>query len=127
MDFFPAFLKAANVTPEEAISGKWPPSPEVMENLSRTEHLRWCAFYLAMGYTPMGEAEFSRRADMYRRGELKRIAKNTEDKTHACLVPWEELDALSQRENAVTGGSVNYKAMDTDNVLAVPDILRQDV
>jgi len=125
VDFFPAFLKAANVTPEEAISGKWPPSPEVMENLSRTEHLRWCAFYLAMGYTPMGEAEFSRRADMYRRGELKRIAKNTEDKTHACLVPWEELDALSQRENAVTGGSVDYKTLDADNVLAVPDILRK--
>ena len=38
--------------------------------------------------------------------------------------PWDQLDALSQRENAVTGGQVDYKAMDRDNVLAMPDILR---
>ena len=62
---------------------------------------------------------------MYRKGTLKRIAKNTEGLTHACLVPWEALDALSERENAVTGGSVDYKALDTNNVLAIPDILRQ--
>ena len=45
--------------------------------------------------------------------------------THACLIPWEALDGLSRRENEVTGGSVDYKAMDRNNVLAVPDILRQ--
>ena len=125
VDFFPAFLKAANVTPEEAMAGKWPPAPGVLENLSRTEHLRWCAFYMTMGYTPMSEAEFTSRCERYRRGEITRIAKNADDLTHACLVPWEQLDALSQRENAVTGGQVDYKTMDRNNVLAVPDILRQ--
>lgn len=124
VDFFPAFLKAANVTAEEATAGKWSPAPDVMENLCRTEHLRWCAFYLAMGYTPMSEAEFTSRCEQYRRGEITRIAKNADDQTHACLVPWDQLDALSQRENAVTGGQVDYKAMDRDNVLAMPGILR---
>jgi hypothetical protein len=125
VDFFPALLKAANVTPEQARAGSWPPAPEILENLSRTEHLRWCAFYLSMGYRPMDEAEFSRRCEQYRRGEISRIARNDEEKTHACLIPWAQLDELSRRENAVTGGSVNYKSMDTDNVLAIPDILRQ--
>ena len=125
VDFFPAFLKAANVSREEAVAGKWPPAPEILETLSRTEHLRWCAFHLAMGYTPMGEGEFASRCELYRRGELKRITKNADAMTHACLVPWEQLDALSQRENAVTGGAVDYKAMDRNNVLAIPDILRQ--
>ena len=125
VDFFPAFLKAAGVTREEALDGKWPPAPRVLENLSRTEHMRWCAFYLAMGYTPMSEAEFSSRCEQYRRGEIRRIAKNTEAMTHACLIPWDDLDGLSRRENAVTGGSVDYKSLDTDNVLAMPDILRR--
>ena len=44
--------------------------------------------------------------------------------THACLVPWEDLDALSARESEITGVRVDYKAMDRNNVLAVPDILR---
>ena len=45
--------------------------------------------------------------------------------THAGLIPWEALDDLSRRENEITGGTVNYKALDTNNVLAVPDMLRQ--
>ena len=125
VDFFPAMLKAANVTSEQARAGGWPPAPEILENLSRTEHLRWCAFYLSMGYKPMGEAEFTRRCEQYRRGEVSRISRNDAEKTHACLAPWERLDELSRLENAVTGGSVDYKAMDTDNVLAIPEILRQ--
>jgi Rad3-related DNA helicase len=117
--------KKERISREDVLAGHWPPRPEVLENLARTEHLRWCAFHLAMGYAPMSDEEFSRRCEMYRKGTLKRISKNTEGLTHACLVPWEALDALSERENAVTGGSVDYKALDTNNVLAIPDILRQ--
>ena len=97
----------------------------MLENLSRTEHKRWCAFYLAMGYSPMSEGEFEARGAQYRRGEVTRIGKNTDGMTHACLIPWEALDDLSRRENEITGGTVNYKALDTNNVLAVPDMLRQ--
>ena len=125
VDFFPAFLRAAGVTREEALDGKWPPDQVMLENLSRTEHLRWCAFYLAMGYAPMSEEEFSHRCEQYRRGEIQRIAKNAEGLTHACLVPWEALDALSSRQNSVTGGTVDYKALDVNNVLTLPEVLRQ--
>lgn len=122
-DFAPALLAAAGVSREQALAGKWPPGERALENLSRTEHLRWCAFHLAMGYRPMSAEEFERRAERYRRGEEKRISKNARGKTHACLTPWEALDALSARENAVTGGSVDYKAMDRDNVLAITRLL----
>lgn len=46
---------------------------------------------------------------------------------HACIIPWDGLDALSERENAVTGGHVDYKAMDRDNVLALPALLREEL
>ena len=38
-------------------------------------------------------------------------------------IPWEELDSLSARENAVTGGRTDYKELDRENVIAVRDIL----
>ena len=124
-DFLPAFLHAAGVSREDVLAGHWPPRPEVLENLARTEHLRWCAFHLAMGYAPMSDEEFDRRAELYRRGELTRVAKDARRMTHACLTPWEALDDLSGRENRVTGGDVDYKALDRNNVLAVPELLRQ--
>ena len=54
----------------------------------------------------MSEAEFALRADRYC-AEMKktgssslRIGKDMETRKHACLIPWEELDHLSERENA---------------------------
>lgn len=124
VDFYPAFLHIAGVDP--AHGDHWPPAPAVLENLGRTEHRRWCAFHLTMGYRPMSDAEFDARAARYRRGEPIRIGKDTDAMTHACLVPWEALDALAEREREITGSFTNYKAMDIDNVLAVPEILRLD-
>lgn len=126
-DFYPAFLRAAGVAQAEALDGAWPPEGATLENLARTEHLRWCAFHLAMGYRPMGEAEFAERAARYRAGEAIRLSKNAAGMTHACLTPWEQLDALSARENAVTGGHVDYKAMDVDNVLALTRVARAEL
>ena len=53
-----------------------------------------------------------------------RIGKNMEERTHACLISWEELDALSLRESNLTGRKINYQAMDTENVLLIPELLR---
>ena len=124
-DFCPAFLRAAGVDRAAALN-QWPPRAEVLENLARTEHLRWCAFHLAMGYRPMSDAEFEARARRFRQGEDIRVSKNAEARTHACLVPWENLDALSQRENRLGGRQVDYKAMDVNNVLALPEILKAE-
>lgn len=73
---------------------------------------------------------FSERADIYCRQKARvgkatiRIGKNMHRKTHVCLIPWEELNALSAKESAITGKEIDYQAMDTNNVLAVPQLLK---
>jgi len=129
-DFYPAVLRAAGTTREQVEAGNWPPEANVLENLAITEHLRWCAFHFVMGFHPMGETEYEQRAaqywaDIQASGTSSlRIGKNMQGRAHVCLIPWEELDALSAKENAITGGSVDYKAMDRNNILALPEILK---
>ncbi|MBQ9008786.1 MAG: hypothetical protein IJ088_05580 [Clostridia bacterium] len=125
-DFFPALLHASGLTNEEVLAGKWPPPPDVLENLAKSEHQRWCAFHLSMGYRPMSDTEFNERAARYQAGEKVRITKNSENMSHACIVPWDELDHLSEKEKAVTGKKTDYKSMDRNNVLAIPDMLRKE-
>ena len=52
--------------------------------------------------------------------------KDGEERTHACLIPWDALDALSARETALTGHRVDYKQMDINNVLTLPRLLRAE-
>ncbi|MBE5766137.1 MAG: hypothetical protein E7335_03015 [Clostridiales bacterium] len=128
-DFYPALLTASGKTALQAETGDWPPHSEALENLAISEHLRWCAFHYVMGFRPMSESEYSQRAaryqmDIQEKGASSlRISKDMQNKKHACLIPWEELDQLSAQENAVTGGHVDYKQMDRNNILALPDIL----
>ena len=115
-DFGGALLRSADVVETNAAL------PEaVLENLAQTEHLRWCAFHYAMGYRPMPEEVWQSRAREYpaqKQAGRKplRIGKDAERKLHACLTDWEMLDALSEKENAVTGGRVDYRQLDRDNV-----------
>ena len=81
-----------------------------------------------MGFSPMTDAEFDSRCALYLQqkaaGERPlRIGKDLNRRIHACLIDWEALDALSEKENAVTGGNVDYKQMDRDNVLTLPHVL----
>lgn len=128
-DFYPAVLKAAGKTMQQVEAGEWPLHTEALENLAITEHMRWCAFHYVMGFHRMNEAEYARRVEQYRQevqqkgASRLRIGKDMVGRKHACLIPWEELDHLSERENAVTGGHVDYKQMDRNNILALPDIL----
>ncbi len=129
-DYLDAFLKASGLTPHEVQSGAIGRDPELLENLSRSEHLRWCGFHYAMGYRPMPPEIWEERARAYEKeredtgSSSIRIGKDTERRLHACLTPWEELDELSRRENAVTGGNVDYKQMDRDNILAIPELMK---
>lgn len=128
-DFIPALLRAAGKTPSQALAGEWDLPPSLLENLSRTEHLRWCAFHYVMGYDVMDEETFSLRCRQYQaqvasEGQSSlRIGKDSSRRLHACLIPWEQLDELSAAENAVTGRNVDYKALDRSNVLALPEVL----
>ncbi len=129
-DFIPAFLRAAGLSAEEVIAGSWPPAADVLEVLGETEHLRWNAFHYVMGYSPMSEEEFIERAETYRKCVAEglpgiRLSKDAENRTHACLIPWDELDGLSKKESSVTGRELDYKQYDINNVLIIPEILKQ--
>ena len=103
-----------------------------MENMSMTEHLRWCGFHYSMGYTKMSDEVWEKRAEEYRKeialgGKGRtRISKDTVNKQHACLVSWDELDALSAKESAVTGKNTDYKQMDRDNIKVILKLLEEN-
>ncbi len=129
-DFIPAFIRASGMTADEVRAGNWPPAADILEVLGETEHLRWNAFHFVMGYSPMSSGEFDERADIYRKHTEKglpgiRLSKDSENRTHACLIPWNELDDLSKKESSVTGREVNYKQYDINNVLIIPEIFKQ--
>ncbi|MBR4732611.1 MAG: hypothetical protein IK081_07560 [Lachnospiraceae bacterium] len=105
---------------------------EKVENMAKTEHLRWNAFHYSMGYVRMSDETWAARAEQFRKevavggvGHV-RISKDAAEKQHACLVSWDELDELSAKENEVTGKSVDYKQMDRDNVKVVLKLLKED-
>ncbi len=123
-DFLCAYLKRLHATREVVSEGR-------LESMGLTEHLRWNAFHYTMGYSPMSRETWEERAEEYKRQERAqesgriRISKDTSGKQHACLTDWDKLDELSERENAVTGKSLDYKQMDKDNVLVMMDILSE--
>ena len=131
-DFTDAFLAMAGKTREEVLRKGWQVSKETLVNLARAEHDRWQAFHFSQGYRPMPLDVWEERAAVYQKeAEEKgsssfRISKDAEGRMHACLTPWEALDELSERENRITGKSVDYKAMDLSNVEAVPELLKLD-
>lgn len=125
-DYAPAFLKMCGL--DAVPTGQWY-TPEQMENMAISEHERWCAFHYCMGFRTMTEDEFHQRCRIYLEEKALdpktkyRISKDVPARIHRCLIPWEELDALSAAENAVTGGKVDYKQMDRDNVSMAPNLL----
>ena len=129
-DYVDVFLHAAGTDREKALAEGFAPSEEIMDTLSRTEHLRWCAFHFAMGYDTMSADTFAERAAVFRRQQAEtgrgniRIGKDADARLHACLIPWEELPALAEREFAVTGKRADYYKMDRDNVRLAVELLR---
>lgn len=96
---------------------------EKLENLAKSEHHRWCAFHYSMGYSSMSDEVKQKRAEMYRQDGKTRITKDPANRLHACLIPWDDLDGLSDYENAITGKNVDYKQSDRDNIITVKKIL----
>lgn len=127
-DYLPALLKMAGKTADQALES-WEPAGQLLENMSRSEHMRWCAFHHCMGFAAMSHEEFAARAETARQQKAAgqtpiRVGKNMAGRTHACLVDWEALDDLNARELALTGRQVDYKQMDRDNVLTVPKLIK---
>lgn len=129
-DFLEAVLRAAEKTEEAALAGNWEFSDAQLENLGKMEHARWNAFHFCMGFMPMSQEEYDARTAVYLEQKAQtgtgkiRIGKNLDAKTHACLIGWDDLDILSAKENAITGGKVDYKQMDKNNILLLPTLFR---
>ena len=131
-DYADTFMAAAGTTREAVLKDGWQPSGALLENLAEMEHLRWNAFHFAMGYRRMPQETMEKRREQFRAERAKygkssvRITKDTAAKQHACLVSWEELDALSAWESEAAGKSLDYKQMDRSNVLMIPELLKQE-
>lgn len=125
-DYAGAFLAAAGRTAQDVKESGWRPEGALLENLSRAEHLRWCAFHFASGYQTMSDEVFEKRAEEYRKTNgAVRIGKDAVHRRHACLIPWEDLDALGEKEAKVTGKAVDYKEMDRENVRELFELIQK--
>ena len=128
-DFVPAFLYMTGRTKEEVLKNGLVLTKKQEETLCRTEHERWCAFLFAHRYRTMTTEEWNARAELYAREKAEKgfsdikIGKNRRDRTHACLIPWEELPALDLREQAVTGIDPDYQEMDRHTIQLIPQLL----
>ncbi len=82
-------------------------NPKKFDTLTRTEHLRWCAYLYANGWDCMPLDK-----------DVMVENKNMKDKRHTCLVPFDELDKVSEMFNE------DYKKYDADNVEIIYDIYK---
>lgn len=117
-DFLTALFKRLKLLGKEELS------EELIENLSKTEHLRWCAFHYSMGFSKMDEETIRKRAERFLQDGTVRITKDMSRRQHACLIPWDELDKLSQYENSITGKNTDYKQLDRDNIRVMLKVLK---
>ena len=128
-DFVPAFLYMAGTTREEVLKHGLHLTEKQEEALWRTEHERWCAFHFAHRYRTMSEEEWNERAALYLREKAEkgtsdiRIGKNRIGRTHACLIPWEKLPELDEREMAVTGVDPDYQERDRHTIQLIPKLI----
>ena len=131
-DFIPAMIRISHSSREQILNGDWNLSPELLETLGETEHLRWMAFHFVMGYSVMSSDKLEEKARILAETReagspsSARITKDNDARLHACLIPWEDLDSLSRRETELTGRKVDYRQIDKNNVLALPQIIQAE-
>ena len=80
------------------------PKDESIEFLAQYEHARWCAFHYTHGWKclPLSELTQEERDNF--------VTKRAQQKLHACLIPWDELDSLPQHNKG------DFKSYDVANV-----------
>jgi hypothetical protein len=119
-DFISIMLElAGEITEGKAIEMAINNEPLVQENseisniLAQTEHLRWNAFHVAMGYSPITIEKMQERFDYGKsKGKkgldlLKFCRQDEEYRLHACLVNWNNLDEVSKVYNELARKAYN--------------------
>lgn len=74
---------------------------DVLENLARTEKMRWNAFHILNGWQKLDIPDDAK----------EKVKKDKEKKLHPCLVLWEGLDYVSNNHNH------DYKSDDVETVM----------
>jgi hypothetical protein len=137
-DFIPAMLKLAKLNEEDAIKkDNLTDDSSLSEIFAHTEHLRWMAFHAAMGYIPIGPEEMRKRFKNYTgeknsQDHLDFCRRDSKSRLHACLVPWNKLDKVSEvfRELAHHAGNSkeqkrDFKANDRNIIKDIPKFLKE--
>ena len=95
---------------------------ELEENLAKTEHLRWNAFYVAMGWKPIDIEEMrikfpDTKTNGFRKNELAKL--------HICLAAWDKLDIISKTFCSIAqiNKDFNFKDNDRDFIKNIPFII----
>ena len=88
------------------------------QTLAHTEHLRWNAFHVVMGYKPMSIDEMNKRYLRYadNQNRLTLCRKDTSLRLHLCLVQWIDLDECYAAYKILNPSYKNFKELDYDGV-----------
>jgi len=147
-DFINSMLVLSNLSIEQAEKmNSLTVDENLIEALGKTEHLRWNAFHVAMGYKQMSiEDMISRFNEPEQKNEknlksrLEYARHDTKGKQHVCLATWDELDNVSNAYKTLAGVFCgddedlkakyktdlerDFKKSDKDIVVNIPRILK---
>jgi hypothetical protein len=118
-DFIPAMLELAGLGGKDNIKRLAAEGSPLATTLAQTEHLRWNAFHIAMGWRPIPIEEMQKCHDATRDKKLCR--KNPNTRSHVCLAPWDKLDEISKAYGLITkNDKEDFKRADYDIIENVP-------
>jgi hypothetical protein len=80
------------------------------EILAQTEHRRWNAFHVAMGWRPISKEEMQRCYDETK--DKKICRKNPKTQSHVCLTDWDKLKEIGDEYSKITGKPEDFKELD---------------
>jgi len=121
-DFIPAMLKLANIEKDRMPENLLTEDNNLAETLAHTEHLRWNAFHVAMGWAPSSIEEMHQCFINIKNVSLCR--KNPITKRHLCLAPWDKLDEISEAYGQITQKKEDFKEYDHGIVRRIPKYLK---
>lgn len=122
-DFIPVMLALTGFSENETRNHLAEESTPIAATLAQTEHLRWNAFHVAMGWRPISIEEMRRCYDETKNKKICR--KNPKTRSHVCLATWDELGEISKAYGQITGNTEDFQKADYDIIENVPSFLEK--
>jgi len=116
-DFIPTMLKLAKRNEKEAMEkNSLTEDSSLAETLAQTEHLRWMAFHVAVGYRPISIEKMQQRFEAYKGtgNPLGFCRRDSKTRLQVCIAPWDKLDKVTEayRELAHRAGNSDEQNRD---------------